>query len=254
MPDFVNFGHRTVRADEKQPLVDEVFHGVAARYDLMNDAMSFGLHRRWKDMACRGLARTTPAHLLDVGAGTGDLAMRLLRANPLRAHSDAPISVELCDPNPAMTAIARQQLENAGFLGRFAITTAYAEKMPYPDTQFDGAIAGFSMRNTTDLAGALHEIARVLRPNARFRVLEFTQVPNPLWAKAYAAWRDHALPRIGQLIADNADAYRYLAESIERFPRAEALSEMMEANGFGNVQHRLLAGGIVALHQGIRHA
>ncbi len=242
----VPFGGRDVSTAEKPHLVDGVFARVAERYDMMNDAMSLGLHRRWKDMACRGLLARTRANqptVLDVGAGTGDLAMRLLKS-----HADARLV--LLDPNPSMSAVAEARLIDAGMLGRFDICQAYAEQLPFAHGSMDAAIAGFSMRNTTDLDAALAEIFRVLRHDAPVRVLEFTQVPTPGWRQLYHLWRDGALPRIGAVIANNPEDYRYLAESIARFPDAPTLAARMRAVGFFAVRHKLLAGGIVALHEG----
>jgi demethylmenaquinone methyltransferase / 2-methoxy-6-polyprenyl-1,4-benzoquinol methylase len=264
-----------VPASAKAPRVRAVFDAVAPSYDLLNDAMSVGLHRLWKDaaVAALGPALAAPgARHLDLAGGTGDIArrvaVRLAAADAGAADAAAltgkhsasvptPTSaVTVCDVNEAMMAEGRRAAE-AGERGWSRETAAIvdwvagdAEALPFPDSSFDSATIAFGLRNVTRPAVALREIVRVLKPGGAFACLEFSQVPAPPLAALYDAWSFLVIPRLGAAIHGDAAPYQYLVESIRRFPSKRALAEMMEDAGFGGVRVRSFAAGAVALHQG----
>jgi demethylmenaquinone methyltransferase/2-methoxy-6-polyprenyl-1,4-benzoquinol methylase len=259
-------GYETVPASAKAPRVRAVFDAVAPAYDLMNDAMSGGLHRLWKDatVAALGPALAAPvgghAHL-DLAGGTGDIARRV--ASKLAAEgggggagaSPAP-RVTICDVNEAMmeagraTAAAGERGWEPGTAALVDWVVGDAEALPFPGASFDTATIAFGLRNVTRPAVALAEVARVLKPGGAFACLEFSQVPAPPLAAAYDAWSFLAIPRLGAAIAGDAAPYQYLVESIRKFPSKRALAGMMEAAGFGGVRVESFAAGAVALHLG----
>jgi demethylmenaquinone methyltransferase / 2-methoxy-6-polyprenyl-1,4-benzoquinol methylase len=247
--DTVSFGFKTVREDARQGLVNDIFSAVAGRYDLMNDLMSGGLHRLWKEDVIAWLAPPKSARqfrLLDVAGGTGDLTERFLRAG------GAGCSAALFDINPEMVAVGRKRLSDAGLSERVEFVIGNAEALPFPDKSFDAYTVGFGIRNVTHIEKALSEAYRVLKTGGRFLCLEFSNCEMPLLDRAYDFHSFEVIPRLGALAAGNAEAYRYLAESIRRFPKQEAFAEMIRAAGFSRVAYRNLMGGIAAIHSGWR--
>jgi demethylmenaquinone methyltransferase/2-methoxy-6-polyprenyl-1,4-benzoquinol methylase len=245
----VSFGFRTVPKDARQGLVNEVFSSVAGRYDLMNDLMSGGLHRLWKDDLVGMLApprSDRPFHLLDVAGGTGDITLKALRAAGPGAR------VTLLDISPEMVEVGRRRIAEAGLSERVAFAIANAEALPFPDKSFDAYTIAFGIRNVTHIDKALSEAHRVLKTGGRFLALEFSACEVPLLDRLYDFHSFEVIPRLGQLAAGDAEPYRYLVESIRRFPRQERFAEMIRAAGFSRVSFRNLTGGIAAIHSGWR--
>ena len=243
------FGFRRVSAEEKQPMVRAVFDRVAPRYDLMNDLMSAGVHRLWKAAMIDWLAPRPGTMLLDVAGGTGDIATRFLaRAGGTAAGSRAII----CDINYAMLAAGRDRAIDSGVLEGIARVCGNAETLPVADGSIDAYTIAFGMRNVTHIDAALAEARRVLKPGGRFLCLEFSQVVVPILARIYDQYSFRVLPTLGGLVAGDADAYRYLAESIRRFPDQRRYAAMIEAAGLGQVKYRNLSAGIAALHSAWR--
>jgi demethylmenaquinone methyltransferase/2-methoxy-6-polyprenyl-1,4-benzoquinol methylase len=245
-PETTHFGFRTVAKDEKQEMVAEVFHSVAAKYDLMNDLMSFGIHRIWKRFTidCSGVRQGQ--RVLDLAGGTGDLTAKFSRLVGEKGE------VVLADINDSMLKMGREKLRNLGIVGNVSYVQANAEALPFPDNYFDCITISFGLRNVTEKEKALRSMFRVLKPGGRLLVLEFSKpVLKPL-SKAYDTYSFHILPRIGELVAHDAESYRYLAESIRMHPDQETLKGMMAGAGFENVTYHNLTGGIVALHRGFK--
>lgn len=244
--DTTHFGYRTVETDQKADMVANVFHSVASKYDVMNDVMSLGIHRLWKRFTinCSGVRRGQ--RVLDLAGGTGDLTAKFSRLVGDTGE------VVLADINESMLKMGREKLRNIGVLGNVSYVQANAEALPFPDNSFDCITIAFGLRNVTDKDKALRSMYRVLRPGGRLLVLEFSKpVLDPL-NKVYDAYSFHILPRMGQLIAGDAESYRYLAESIRMHPDQETLKAMMEDAGFENTTYYNLTGGIVALHRGYK--
>ena len=238
-----HFGYQQIPEDEKAGRVRGVFGSVASRYDMMNDAMSLGIHRVWKDAMMDWLAPRPGQRLLDVAGGTGDIAFRFLdRAGEARAT--------VLDLTEEMLAAGRQRAE-AGNLGdRLDWVVGDAMALPFDDDSFDVYTISFGIRNVTRPEDALAEAYRVLRPGGRLMVLEFSQVPNALMRQVYDLYSFHVIPRMGQLVARDRDSYQYLVESIRRFPDQETFLAMIRAAGFGNAKYRNLSMGIACLHSG----
>ena len=238
-----HFGYQSVDEQDKARRVRGVFDSVASRYDLMNDLMSAGLHRAWKAYAVM-VANVQPGQrVLDIAGGTGDLALAF-------AKKVGPTGqVVHTDINEAMLRTGRDRLLDAGVILPTAVCDA--EKLPFPDGHFDLVSVAFGLRNMTHKDAALREMARVLKPGGKLLVLEFSQVAKPL-RKAYDVYSFSVLPRLGQLVAGDADSYRYLAESIRMHPNQQELKALMKSNGFGHVDFHNMAGGVVALHVGIK--
>ena len=238
-----HFGYQSVDEQDKARRVRGVFDSVASRYDLMNDLMSAGLHRAWKAYTVM-VANVQPGQrVLDIAGGTGDLALAF-------AKKVGPMGqVVHTDINEAMLRIGRDRLLDAGVI--LPTTVCDAEKLPFPDGHFDLVSVAFGLRNMTHKDAALREMARVLKPGGKLLVLEFSQVAKPL-RKAYDVYSFSVLPRLGQLVAGDADSYRYLAESIRMHPNQQELKALMKSNGFGHVDFHNMAGGVVALHVGIK--
>jgi demethylmenaquinone methyltransferase / 2-methoxy-6-polyprenyl-1,4-benzoquinol methylase len=239
----VPFGFRNVDEAAKDDLVRGVFSSVARRYDLMNDLMSAGVHRLWKDAMIDWLAPRPGARFLDVAGGTGDIAFRIASATANHAES----SIVCCDINAEMLEEGIGRLSNQSYPGIHWIC-ANAENLPFPASFFDAYTIGFGIRNMTHIERALSEARRVLKPGGRFLCLEFSRVEIPGLDAIYDAYSFRVLPWLGRLVAGDGEPYRYLAESIRRFPSQRLFAKMIANAGFGRVQVRNLAGGIAALH------
>ena len=245
-PDETDFGFERVRREDKQQRVRGVFDSVASRYDLMNDLMSMGLHRIWKRFTV-ALAGIRPGErVLDLAGGTGDLAGAFLP----QVGRDG--WVVLSDINAAMLGRGRERQVDAGRAGNLMYVQINAEALPFPEASVDCITIGFGLRNVTDKPAALREMARVLRPGGRALVLEFSQPRLAPLKPAYDWYSFNVLPRLGRLVAGDADSYRYLAESIRMHPDQETLKSMMVEAGFAHCQYFNLAGGIVAVHRGFK--
>ena len=243
-PESTQFGTRKVTPDEKTGLVRGVFDSVADNYDVMNDLMSGGLHRLWKDRLVRMIRPRPNMDILDVAGGTGDIAFRMRR----KAGPSAKITV--FDLNQHMLEVGRDRAIDKGWLKDFEWVTGNAESLPFPDASFDLYTIAFGLRNVTHIDKALSEATRVLKPGGRFYCLEFSHVREPLLAKAYDAYSFTMIPRIGQLIAKDRESYQYLVESIRTFPKQEDLVRRMNAAGLKNSTFSNLSAGIVAIHSG----
>jgi len=241
-----DFGFRRVSENEKTRLVRGVFDRVATRYDLMNDLMSGGVHRLWKAELIDRLAPRRGQRLLDLAGGTGDIARRFL------ARAGAGSAVIVCDINESMVRQGRDRSLDAGQVDGIVWVTGDAESLPLASDSVDACTISFGLRNVTRIAAALEEARRVLKPGGRFLCLEFSRVEAPLLRRVYDLYSFAVLPRLGQVVARDRDAYQYLVESIRRFPPQRELAGMMEAAGFEQVGWRNLSGGIAAIHSGWR--
>ena len=241
-----HFGFQDVPEADKARLVGDVFRSVAGKYDVMNDVMSFGIHRLWKRFAVGQSGVHAGQRVLDVAGGTGDLAA--LFAPLVGAHG----RVTLTDINPAMLEVGRGRLADRGIAGNVEFVQADAENLPFPDNHFDCVSIAFGLRNVTRKDMALASMLRVLKPGGRLLVLEFSHPVVPGLSTVYDAYSFKLLPLMGRLIADDADSYRYLAESIRQHPDQETLKGLMEQTGFERVHYFNLSGGIVALHKGYK--
>ncbi|MFS0736485.1 class I SAM-dependent methyltransferase [Sphingomonas sp. 1P06PA] len=240
MTDTVSFGYADVTPAEKTEKVGEVFRSVAARYDLMNDAMSGGMHRLWKDRFVRRVKPRAGESILDVAGGTGDIAFRM-------AKSGAQITVT--DINPAMLEVGMERAAKRGIDG-LVWGEENAETLSFSDRRFDAYTIAFGIRNVTDIPAALREAHRVLKYGGRFFCLEFSTTLWPGFAEAYDAYSHRIVPQLGKLLANDAESYRYLVESIRRFPDMERFKTMIAAAGFQRVSVEPLLGGLVAIHSG----
>ena len=244
-----SFGFAPVAEGEKQARVDGVFHQVAERYDIMNDLMSGGMHRVWKDAMISALAPSKRAgwHMLDVAGGTGDIAFRAVDASG--GHAD----VTVLDINGSMLDVGRQRAGKRGISDRLTFVEANAEELPFEDAVFDAYTIAFGIRNVPDIAKALSEAHRVLKPGGRFLCLEFSEVDMPFLEQAYRTFSFEVIPRLGGMVAGDPEPYRYLVESIEKFPRQADFAAMIERAGFKRVTWRNYTGGIAALHSGWKY-
>ncbi len=240
-----HFGYSEVRLNEKQGLVDDVFHKVAHRYDVMNDLMSAGLHRLWKDVL---VARIKPSPRgfkhLDVAGGTGDVAFRVARAGGPRAE------VTVLDINADMLAVGRERAKKAGLEKQLRFVEANAEELPLPDGEFDAYSIAFGIRNVPRIDRALSEAFRVLKRGGHFLCLEFSHVEAPFLARLYESYSFSMIPAMGRLVTGDAAPYRYLVESIRQFPGADDFAAMIERAGFQRVDYTRLTGGVVDIHSG----
>ena len=244
MTNTTHFGYKTVAEDEKVHKVAEVFHSVAAKYDIMNDVMSAGLHRLWKTFTIAQAGIRPGFKVLDIAGGTGDLAKAFARkAGPTG-------EVWLTDINESMLRVGRDRLLNQGL--STPVMLCDAEKLPFPDNYFDRVSVAFGLRNMTHKDAALAEMTRVLRPGGKLLVLEFSKVWDPL-KKPYDVYSFQVLPWMGQRIAGDAESYRYLAESIRMHPDQETLKKMMQDAGLSRVDYFNLSAGVAALHTGIKY-
>jgi demethylmenaquinone methyltransferase/2-methoxy-6-polyprenyl-1,4-benzoquinol methylase len=242
-----HFGFRDVPLAAKQTLVDDVFHSVANRYDLMNDLMSGGLHRAWKNalVAAVNPPKNRPFGLLDLAGGTGDIAFRVLAAGGPASQAT------VVDINADMLAVGRERAAARG-LTAVAFVEGNAEALPFPDRSFDAVTIAFGIRNVPRIEAALAEARRVLAIGGRFLCLEFSAVDVPGLDALYDLYSFNVIPALGRLVTGDVEAYRYLVESIRRFPRPESFAGMMRTAGFARVSFRPLTGGVVALHSGWR--
>lgn len=241
-----SFGFQTVPEEQKQELVNEVFHKVAKRYDLMNDLMSGGLHRVWKDAMIAWLAPSKRAgwRSLDVAGGTGDIAFRIVNASGKKAH------VTVLDINGSMLEVGQERAAKKGLSECLDFVEANAEELPFEDNVFDAYTIAFGIRNVPHIDKALSEAYRVLKPGGRFLCLEFSEVEMPVLDKIYDQWSFHAIPQIGKMITGDQESYSYLVESIRKFPQQQDFADMITKAGFERVSWRDFTGGIAALHSG----
>ncbi|MDH4986497.1 bifunctional demethylmenaquinone methyltransferase/2-methoxy-6-polyprenyl-1,4-benzoquinol methylase UbiE [Aminobacter anthyllidis] len=241
-----SYGFRNVGAGDKQGLVNEVFHKVANRYDMMNDLMSGGLHRVWKDAMVAWLnpPKRPGWKVLDVAGGTGDVAFRIVDASHGNAHAT------VLDINGSMLGVGRERAEKRGLADKTDFVEANAEELPFADETFDAYTIAFGIRNVPRIDVALSEAYRVLKPGGRLLVLEFSEVDMPLLDKVYEAWSFNAIPRIGQAVTGDGEPYAYLVESIRKFPNQQNFAAMITRAGFDRVTFRNYTGGIAALHSG----
>jgi demethylmenaquinone methyltransferase / 2-methoxy-6-polyprenyl-1,4-benzoquinol methylase len=244
-----HFGYRDVPLGEKQTLVNDVFHSVASRYDLMNDLMSGGLHRAWKNIMVNTLNPPRGDHayaLLDVAGGTGDVAFgaALASGNGFRAT--------VCDINADMLAVGRDRAAKRHLDDRVSFVEGNAEELAFPDRTFDGYTIAFGIRNVPRIDRALEEAYRVLKPGGRFLCLEFSSVEVPGLDRLYDLFSFRVIPRLGRVVTGDAESYQYLVESIRKFPKPPAFADMIRGAGFARVNWQTLSGGIVALHSGWR--
>jgi len=244
-----HFGFRTVPLDDKQRLVDDVFHRVARRYDLMNDLMSGGLHRAWKDALVTAIdppRNDRPFALIDVAGGTGDVAFRVIEAG------GAGTRASVVDVNPDMLAVGRARAAERGLDDAVDFIEGNAEALPAGDRQYDACAIAFGIRNVPRIERALVEAFRVLKIGGRFVCLEFSAVDVPGLDALYELYSFNLVPALGRAVVGDAEPYRYLVESIRRFPKPAAFATMLREAGFRRVSYRQMSGGIVAIHSGWR--
>lgn len=241
-----HFGYTQVPVEEKAGMVAGVFHSVAGQYDLMNDLMSFGVHRVWKFFTIEKAGVRNGHHVLDIAGGTGDLT-----ASFAKIVGDSG-RVVLADINESMLRVGRDKLIDRGHSNSVEYVQADAQFLPFPDNSFDCITIAFGLRNVTDKDLALRSMYRVLKPGGRLLVLEFSKPSGDLLAKMYDRYSFNILPKMGQLVAGDADSYRYLAESIRMHPDQETLKNMMQQAGFLQAEYFNMTGGIVALHRGFK--
>src|SRR5471032_2169883 len=243
-----HFGDQTVPLSDKQGLVDGVFRSVARRYDLMNDLMSGGLHRAWKDALVTAVnpprKSDKPFALLDLSGGTGDVAFRVVEAG------SAGTRVTVCDINNEMLSVGRERDAERGLDDVVSFEQGNAEELPYPDRSFDCVTIAFGIRNVPRIGRALSEAYRVLRIGGRFLCLEFSSVDVPGLDKLYELYSFQVIPRVGEAVTGDREAYQYLVESIRKFPKPPAFSKMIEAAGFRRASFTTMTAGVVALHSG----
>jgi demethylmenaquinone methyltransferase/2-methoxy-6-polyprenyl-1,4-benzoquinol methylase len=240
-----HFGFESVRPEDKQGRVNDVFRSVARRYDLMNDLMSAGLHRAWKDALVTAVrpSKSRPFRHLDVAGGTGDVAFRILEEGGPRTR------VTVLDINGDMLEVGRERA-GSRYEGRIDFVEANAEALPFEDRSFDAYTIAFGIRNVPQIDRALAEAHRVLKPGGHFLCLEFSKVDVPGLDAVYDAYSFNVIPRLGQMVTGDAESYRYLVESIRRFPPPAAFARMIADAGFRRVTHRPLSAGVVAIHSG----
>jgi demethylmenaquinone methyltransferase/2-methoxy-6-polyprenyl-1,4-benzoquinol methylase len=241
-----SYGFRAVAEEEKQGLVNDVFHKVAKRYDVMNDPMSGGLHRLWKDAMVTALnpPKRPGWKALDVAGGTGDIAFRIVEASGRAAH------VTVLDINGSMLEVGRERAEKRGFADSLDFVEANAEELPFENESFDAYTIAFGIRNVPHIETALAEAFRVLKTGGRFLCLEFSEVEMPLLDRVYEQWSFKAIPQIGKAVTGEAEPYSYLVESIRKFPNQQNFAAMIGRAGFERVSFRNYSGGIAALHSG----
>ena len=243
-----NFGFKKVTSEEKRILVDGVFSDVAGKYDLMNDVMSLGVHRLWKDEFCRMIPNLNST-ILDVAGGTGDIAFRL-KDNAKKQNRDPRIVV--CDINYDMLTVCKNRAINRNILHKLDLVVGDAEKLPFPDNSFDYYTIAFGIRNMLSLEKTLAEAYRVLKPTGKFLCLEFSKIQNDFIRPLYDFYSFKLIPSIGGYVANNRDAYKYLAESIKLFPDQETFKTIVQDAGFSDVRYKNLTFGVAAIHYGFK--
>lgn len=241
-----HFGYQSVPVEEKAARVADVFHSVAAKYDLMNDLMSGGVHRLWKRYTIELSGVRAGYKVLDIAGGTGDLAAKFSKLVGSTGE------VVLADINDSMLKVGRDKLLDVGVNGNVRFAQADAQYLPFPDNTFDCITIAFGLRNVTDKDLAIRSMLRVLKPGGRLLILEFSKPKSSLLGKAYDFYSFNLLPKMGKLVADDADSYQYLAESIRMHPDQETLKGMMDEAGFVNTEYHNMTGGVVALHRGFK--
>ncbi len=248
MTETIHFGAREVPLEDKQSLVDDVFHSVARRYDLMNDLMSFGLHRAWKSALVTAVnpPKNSPFALLDIAGGTGDVAFRVIERGGPQTRAT------VCDINAAMLEIGRERAAARSLGDTITFAEANAEALPFADRSFDAVTIAFGIRNVPRIEQALAEAYRVLRIGGKFACLEFSAVDVPGLDWLYDFYSFNVIPALGRAVTGDAESYRYLVELIRRFPSPQAFAALLRAAGFGRVAFQSMSGGIVALHSGWR--
>lgn len=241
-----SYGFRDVAEGDKQPLVNEVFHKVAKRYDIMNDVMSAGMHRVWKDAMVAALnpRKSADYRVLDVAGGTGDIAFRVVEASGRLAHAT------VLDINGSMLGVGAERTEKKGLTPNLTFVEANAEALPFEANSFDAYTIAFGIRNVPDIDKALAEAYRVLKRGGRLLVLEFSELDMPLLDRLYDQWSFRAIPRFGKMITGDDEPYRYLVESIRKFPNQDNFAAMIGRAGFSRVTYTNYTGGIAALHSG----
>jgi demethylmenaquinone methyltransferase/2-methoxy-6-polyprenyl-1,4-benzoquinol methylase len=246
-PEETHFGYQSVPLSEKQERVDDVFHSVARRYDLMNDLMSAGLHRAWKDALLTAInppKHDAPFALLDLAGGTGDIALRVAEAG------GSGTRVTVCDINADMLMVGAERALDRGLDDRIAFERGNAEQLAYADRSFDCVSIAFGIRNVPRIEPALAEAYRVLKLGGHFLCLEFSSVDVPGFDALYEFYSFNIIPRVGQAVTGDREAYQYLVESIRKFPKPKAFAAMIEQAGFRRVSFTAMMGGVVALHSG----
>lgn len=241
-----HFGYQTVDTEKKQAMVADVFHSVAAKYDVMNDLMSFGIHRLWKRITIDMSGVRPGDKVLDLAGGTGDLTKKFSKI----VGTDG--GVVLADINSSMLNVGRDRLTDQGYVGNIEYVQANAECLPFEDNTFDVITIAFGLRNVTDKDKALRSMTRVLKPGGRLLVLEFSKPTNPLMSKAYDLYSFTALPFMGKVVTNDSESYKYLAESIRMHPDQETLKSMMAEAGLVRCSYHNMTSGVVALHRGIK--
>ncbi|AZQ12182.1 bifunctional demethylmenaquinone methyltransferase/2-methoxy-6-polyprenyl-1,4-benzoquinol methylase UbiE [Shewanella khirikhana] len=241
-----HFGFKTVDSDKKADLVAGVFHSVAAKYDIMNDVMSFGIHRLWKRFTIETAGARPGMKVLDLAGGTGDLTAKFSRLVGERGQ------VVLADINDSMLKVGRSKLRDLGVVGNVNYVQANAEALPFPDNHFDIITIAFGLRNVTDKDAALRSMQRVLKPGGKLLVLEFSKPQHDVMRKLYDLYSFKILPKMGEFIAQDAGSYEYLAESIRMHPDQDTLKGMMQNAGLEQVDYINMTDGVVALHRGYK--
>lgn len=245
--DHTHFGYRNIPTEEKASMVAAVFRSVAPKYDLMNDFMSFGIHRLWKRFTIDQAAPKPGQKILDVAAGTGDLTKAFAKKVGKTGK------VIMTDINEAMLQVGRDRLADDGIIGNVECVQADAEQLPFADNDFDCVTIAFGLRNVTDKAAALRSMYRVLKPGGKLLILEFSKPTSAMLSKFYDLYSFHVIPKIGEWVANDKDSYQYLVESIRMHPDQETLKTMMQTAGFDDVTYFNLTGGVVALHKGYKY-
>lgn len=244
--DITDFGFKRISKQKKEKRVADVFHSVADKYDIMNDLMSFGIHRLWKKIAVEYCGVRKGQRILDLAGGTGDLTMKFSKLVGEKGH------IILADINDSMLNVGRDRLRDKGLIKNIGYVQATAESLPFPDSHFDCITISFGLRNVTDKDKALRSMWRVLKPGGRLLVLEFSKPQHALLNKVYDLYSFHVLPLMGKFVVNDEESYRYLAESIRMHPDQDTLKQMMYNAGFGDVKYYNMTGGIVALHRGFK--
>lgn len=247
-PEKINFGFAKVDFDQKKNLVKEVFSNVANKYDLMNDLMSLGIHRLWKDHFIKQIPNLS-SNILDVASGSGDIAFRIMERG--RGRNITP-NITLCDINQEMLEVARNKAIDSNILTGLDYIIADAENLPFEDNSFDYYTIAFGIRNVSDISKVLQEACRVLKPMGKFLCLEFSKVEHHLLRKLYDFYSFNIIPKIGKAVADNESAYQYLVESIKLFPDQDNFLIMLKDAGFSMASYENLTGGVVAVHSGYK--